>query len=233
MIKTRQDLKEYLQADLDFYLSQKNSHAPGLKDWLLHNEFWYTWKYIKTLRNLEYYLNNKERSLFHKIAWLYYVRRHKVLSWRYSLRVYPNCVDKGLRIFHCGPVMLSKNASIGKNFTCRTGTVIATNVNGKEIYPEIGDNVQCSLGVKILCRKIGRGAALQANTVVVNNVPPYAIVAGNPAKIIGFLYSPEEIVEFEKEHYPESERIPLDVLQDNYRKYFLDRIKEIKNFLGK
>lgn len=78
---------------------------------------------------------------------------------------------------------------------------------------------------------IGNGARIAAGAVVIKNVPPYAIVLGNPGKVVGFSMTPEEIVEYEKQQYPEKERIPLEVLQKNYKKYFLDRKEEIKNLL--
>ena len=63
------------------------------------------------------------------------------------------------------------------------------------------------------------------------NVPPYAIVIGNPAKVIGFKFSPEEIIIHEKALYPENERIPVEILEKNYNKYFINRYKEIKEFI--
>jgi len=56
-------------------------------------------------------------------------------------------------------------------------------------------------------------------------------VLGNPGKVVGFSMTPEEILEYEKLHYPEEERIPLEVLQRNYKKYFLDRKEEIRFYL--
>lgn len=40
---------------------------------------------------------------------------------------------------------------------------------------------------------IGDGAVVGAGSVVRQNVPPYAIVAGNPARVAGFRFSPEQI----------------------------------------
>lgn len=80
-------------------------------------------------------------------------------------------------------------------------------------------------------KEIGRRAVIAANSNVKNKVPPYAIVMGNPAKVIGFVSTPKEIVEYEKVHYPESERIPLEILEHNYNKYFKSRVKEIKEFI--
>lgn len=41
--------------------------------------------------------------------------------------------------------------------------------------------------------RIGDGAIVAARSVVVEDVPPYAIVGGNPAKVIRMRYGPEEI----------------------------------------
>ncbi len=52
----------------------------------------------------------------------------------------------------------------------------------------IGDNVTIMSGVTI-----GNGAVVAAGTVVVKNVPPFAIVAGNPARVIGYRFGAEQI----------------------------------------
>ena len=79
---------------------------------------------------------------------------------------------------------------------------------------------------------IGRGAEIGTCAVVRGKVPPYAVVIGNPAKVVGFRFTPEEIIEHEKVLYPEEERLPLELLEKNYKKYFLDHIKEIKAYTG-
>ena len=77
---------------------------------------------------------------------------------------------------------------------------------------------------------IGRGCEIGSGSVVRGNIPPYAVVIGNPCKIVGFRFTPEEIIEHEKAQYDESERLPLDLLQKNYEKYFINRIKDIKQY---
>ncbi len=77
---------------------------------------------------------------------------------------------------------------------------------------------------------LGRGCEVGAGSVVRGKIPPYAIVIGNPCKIVGFRFTPEEIVEHEIIQYKESERLPFELLQKNYEKYFLNKIKEIKQF---
>lgn len=78
---------------------------------------------------------------------------------------------------------------------------------------------------------IGRGATIGAGAVVRNSVPPYAIVMGNPAKVVGFNFTPEEIVEHEKKLYKPEERIPLGKLQKNYERYFLNKVEKIADYI--
>jgi acetyltransferase-like isoleucine patch superfamily enzyme len=40
---------------------------------------------------------------------------------------------------------------------------------------------------------IGRGSIVAAGSVVTKNVPPYTIVAGVPARVIRYRWSPEQI----------------------------------------
>lgn len=79
-------------------------------------------------------------------------------------------------------------------------------------------------------KEIGRGAIISADSFVNSRIPPYAIVMGNPAKIVGFKRSPGEILEYEKEHYEEKDRIPANDIHTNYDKYFRSRWKEIKQW---
>ncbi len=45
---------------------------------------------------------------------------------------------------------------------------------------------------------VGRGAVIAAGAVVTNSVPPYAIVGGNPARVIRMRFEPEQIHEHEQ-----------------------------------
>ena len=98
----------------------------------------------------------------------------------------------------------------------------------------IGDNVGIGAHALIMpgVAEIGRRAMIVSSAVVKRQVPPYSIVMGNPARVVGFRYSPDVIAEFEEENYPEEERIPIEVLDDNYKKYYLSKLSEIKSYLG-
>ena len=88
----------------------------------------------------------------------------------------------------------------------------------------------CWIGMNVILlpgAHVGRGATIGAGAVVTKDIPPYAIAVGNPAKVKKFNFTPDEIIEHEIALYPEEERIPRDILEENYRKYYLDmKIKE-------
>ena len=75
--------------------------------------------------------------------------------------------------------------SIGKNFQFRNGLTIGNKGNDNSKLPVIGDNVTVGANAVIIGDiTIGNQVVIGAGSVVVKDVPPYSIVAGNPAKII-------------------------------------------------
>ena len=46
--------------------------------------------------------------------------------------------------------------------------------------------------------RVGRGAIIAAGSVVLKDVEPYSIVAGNPARVVAKRFSEEQILEHEK-----------------------------------
>ena len=59
---------------------------------------------------------------------------------------------------------------------------------------EIGSDVWIGYGASIIGNvKIGHGAVIAANATVFTDVPPYAVVGGNPAKLLRMRFEPEVI----------------------------------------
>lgn len=102
-------------------------------------------------------------------------------------------------------------------------------IEAKDIIVEedvwIASNVTLLMGAHI-----GRGAVLGSGSVIRSKIPPYAVVMGNPAKVVGFKFNPEQILDHESRLYPPEERLSQETIEKNYKKYFLDRISEIKSF---
>jgi len=82
---------------------------------------------------------------------------------------------------------------------------------------------------------IGNGAVIGAGSVVTKDVPAYAIVGGNPAKIIKYRFSPEIIREIEATQFWELDMSEIDkfnIHTKNIRE-LLDQITEYKLKLEK
>lgn len=98
---------------------------------------------------------------------------------------------------------------------------------------KIGDGVNIGSNAMVFdsCTQIGRFASVGAGAYVRSNIPPYSIVIGNPAKIIGFKFTPDEMEAFELERYDENERYSPDKYRKVYKKYFSDAVSEINKFV--
>lgn len=88
-------------------------------------------------------------------------------------------------------VVLHKRAKIGRNVVIGSNVTIGGK-SGKWDVPVIADNVYISTGAKILGNVyVGEFVVIGANAVVIKDIPPNAVVAGIPAKILSFKGGPE------------------------------------------
>lgn len=178
----KEDLKQCLNADF----ARFGDSAPKLKDWILHNEAWYIWHYIRHLRYMEYH---KNKNGWHKWAFLYHWYKYKHLGFKLNFTIYPNTVGPGFRIYHAGGfVHVGPNVRIGKNCTLLPGVVFGNKYekpDGAAIV--VGDNCYFGLGVKIFGNvTIGNNVTVGANAVVTKDIPDNAVVGGIPARIIKY-----------------------------------------------
>lgn len=81
----------------------------------------------------------------------------------------------------------------------------------------VGEDVWIGINVTLLNgAHIGRGSIIGAGCIVSGDIPPYAVVVGNPCRVVKFIFTPEEILEHEKKLYPVDNRLSFSVLQKNY-----------------
>jgi serine O-acetyltransferase len=99
-------------------------------------------------------------------------------------------IGEGLYIGHIGGVIISQQAVIGKNCDISHRVTIGTSAMGREGTPVLGDNVYVGTGATLVGKiRIGSGAKIAANTLVIDDVPEGATVMGVPGRI--FLAPPK------------------------------------------
>ncbi|MDD2921807.1 MAG: serine O-acetyltransferase [Anaerolineales bacterium] len=115
----------------------------------------------------------------------------RVLLFHYAIKFGISIPDttqigSGFYIGHFGGVVVNSSSVIGRNCNISHGVTIGQlNRGARAGCPVIGDNVFIGPGAKILGKvKVGDYAAIGANCVVVDDVPPHSVVIGVPAKLI-------------------------------------------------
>jgi len=93
-------------------------------------------------------------------------------------------IGEGLFIAHIGGVHINPEAVIGKNCDIAHRVTIGTSAMGRKGAPTIGDRVYIGTGATLIGKiKVGSGAKIAANTLVMTNVPEGATVMGVPGRI--------------------------------------------------
>ncbi|MCR9981987.1 CatB-related O-acetyltransferase [Vibrio alginolyticus] len=98
---------------------------------------------------------------------------------------------------------------------------------------EVGDDVW--FGTRVIINsgvEIGQGAIIASGSVVTKDVPPYAIVAGIPAKIVKYRYDEKIIMELSKVDIKEVLKSVSDI---NVDKLYIDleKLTDLGKVLGK
>jgi serine O-acetyltransferase len=94
-------------------------------------------------------------------------------------------IGEGFYIAHIGGVHINPQAVIGKNCDLAHRVTIGTSAMGRPGVPVLGDNVYVGTGAALVGKiKIGNGARIAANTLVMTNVPDGATVMGVPGRIV-------------------------------------------------
>lgn len=154
--------------------------------------------------------------------------------WHFS-HIMSNCIigekcNIGQNVVISPDVMLGKNVKVQNNVSIYTGVIcdddvflgpsmVFTNVinprsaiNRKDQYAKthVGKGASIGANATIVCgHDIGEYAFIGAGAVVTKNVPPYALVVGNPAKLLGWVGEYGHKLKFDKNNIaicPESKQ---------------------------
>ena len=154
------------------------------------------------------YLANR-RSKFGYIHETAFVRLPTIIKGIENVYLYENThiLSNSLILSTRAKFIMKRNSGAAEGLTIVTGNHFSTpgkffmDIRDDEKADEldkdviIEEDVWIASNVTILAGvTIGRGAVIGSGSVVRKNVPPYAVVAGNPAKVVGFKFTPEEIV---------------------------------------
>lgn len=97
-------------------------------------------------------------------------------------------IDAGLYLPHPSGVVIGEFATVGKNCIIHQGVTLgARGEEYESANPTIEDFVEIGTGAKILGKlQISQYAVIGANSVVLIDVPKFAVVVGIPAKVVKF-----------------------------------------------
>lgn len=185
--------------------------------------------------NLMIYLRKKTFGLCEEGVQIFpnstFMYPNNIYLHKYS-RIMPQCIimaSGGKFIFKkfCGAslrltVVTSNHCpSVGIPNTLNNTLHINEVIKGDVVVDEdswLGINVTLLPGAHI-----GRGSVVGANSLVNKEFPPYAVIVGTPAKIIGAKFTKEQILKHEELIYPKHERFTKEYLDDLFNKYYSDK----------
>ena len=94
-------------------------------------------------------------------------------------------IGPGFCIGHIGGVHINPGAVLGSNCDVAHRVTIGTSAMGRQGSPTLGKDVYIGTGATLVGKiKVGDGAKIAANTLVISNIPAGATVMGVPGRII-------------------------------------------------
>lgn len=133
--------------------------------------------------------------IYHRIAHFFYRHNLKFLARLVSqwsrhwtgIEIHPGAtIGRRLVIDHGMGIVIGETAEIGDDCLIYHGVTLGgTGKDHGKRHPTIGNNVLISTGAKVLGPfKVGDGARIAANAVVLSEVPANATAVGIPAQIV-------------------------------------------------
>ncbi len=175
MINSRKDYKDYLEVEV-----KAMGGGKSLKDKVLLSP---SLRYVKAMRRLEYYYNQK--GIFNKMMALLAYLRYYSISLKTGISIPKNTCEKGLTLYHFGSIVVNAACHIGENCCIMNNVNIGAN-SGSLKAPQIGRDVYIGPGAVIYGDiTIADGCYIGANAVVNRSYEvPNSVIAGIPAIII-------------------------------------------------
>ena len=133
--------------------------------------------------------------IFHRVShWLY---RHKLFFLARlnsqlarhltGIEIHPGAqIGRRFVIDHGMGIVIGETAEVGDDCLIYHGVTLGgTGKDHGKRHPTLGNNVMVSAGAKVLGPfKVGDGARIAANAVVLSEIPPQATAVGVPARVV-------------------------------------------------
>ncbi|MBQ3089101.1 MAG: serine O-acetyltransferase [Oscillospiraceae bacterium] len=134
-------------------------------------------------------------TLYHKLAHFLYCRRLKFLARLVSqwarfwtgIEIHPGAtIGRRLVIDHGMGIVIGETAELGDDVLLYQGVTLGgTGKDQGKRHPTIGNNVLIGSGAKVLGPfKVGNGARIAANAVVLREIPDDSTAVGVPAQVV-------------------------------------------------
>lgn len=177
MIKSREDLTEYIRED-----RRMQPHSSSLLARMFStNSAIVRWK--TALRKCEYHHNAKGMRLFHKAAYWVWQYRLERYNHHFCSELRINVFGKGLVIWHPQRIIVNPNTRVGDYCSLSSGVVIA---QAHDQCPVVGNRVEFMIDSKVLGGvRVADDTRIGANALVLKDIEvPDTTWAGVPAKQI-------------------------------------------------
>jgi putative colanic acid biosynthesis acetyltransferase WcaB len=158
------------------------------QDWQANNETSSKSRLVLLLFRIAQ-LSGNLSSFLYPISIAYRLIYIFIVDWLLGIDIpWDTQIGKNIKLIHGQSIVVNHEAIIGDNCILRTCTTIGNKKLTDGSYsnsPKIGNNVDIGANVVIIGEIIiSDNVVIGAGSVVVKDVPPNTIVAGNPAKVI-------------------------------------------------
>lgn len=179
MIKSKKELKFYLQADM---MMNRGRFRRGIIR-ILYEIFFpdNIMLYLIAMRHYSYYVDNPTRSIWNRVIHLtkkhYWHRRFLKYGYRTGFSIGEGCLGYGCVLHHYGTIVIGKNNRIGNYALINTSTCITQNGT------KIGDAFFMGTGAIIIKKiELGDSVSIGGNSVVNQSFPnSNTTIVGSPA----------------------------------------------------
>ena len=124
------------------------------------------------------------------------------ISEVFAVDIHPAArIGEGILIDHGTGVVIGETAVVGDDVSMlHEVTLGGTGKESGDRHPKVGNGVLIGAGAKILGNvRVGDGSKVAACSVVLQEVPPHATVAGVPARIVGQPLSTEPALQMDQD----------------------------------